>query len=164
MSGYAQPTKTTTTKDTCDAVKCSEMQNDAGTEVSDWHKSDTTETHFVHDVVQTKENAASGATDHGVKDHKKHDISCINTNSKRKRSAMSLYCKDAHKRVAKCIGYALTNGTTPAWNKLLIILVAHLSEKERVELAWAALSACTDDHAYKVADSILYPSYGEEAA
>jgi hypothetical protein len=81
-----------------------------------------------------------------------------------KRSAMSFYGKDAHKRVAKCIGFALTDGTTAAWNKLLIILVARLSEKERVQLAWAALSACTDDHAYKIADSILYPNYGEDAA
>jgi hypothetical protein len=47
---------------------------------------------------------------------------------------------------------------------MLIILVARLSEKERVQLAWAALSACPDDHAYKIASSILYPSYGEGAA
>lgn len=103
------------------------------------------------------ENAVTSAKVNGVKTiaalkkaHTKHT-------PKQKRSAMSLYGKDAHKRVAKCIGYALTDGTTAAWSKLLIVLVARLSEKERVQLAWASLSSCTDDQAYRIASSILYP-------
>ncbi len=59
------------------------MQNDAGTQVSDWHKIDTTETRFVLGNDLTKENAAADGPRNGVKSHKKHDISCEHSTPKR---------------------------------------------------------------------------------
>jgi hypothetical protein len=62
LPGYANPTKTAIDKDTCSAGKCSNVQNDAGTRASDWHKIDTTETRF---VLGEKENpgALAGASE-----------------------------------------------------------------------------------------------------
>ncbi len=48
---------------------------------------------------------------------------------------MSLYGKDAHKRVAKAVGFALKFGTTAAWHSLTFPLVARLTEAERAGLA-----------------------------
>jgi hypothetical protein len=44
---YASPVKTAIGKGTSFACECSKEQNFAGTQVSDWHKTDTTGTRFV---------------------------------------------------------------------------------------------------------------------
>jgi O-glycosyl hydrolase len=75
-AGYAQPTKTAISEKTCSAAKCIFVQNDAGTEVSDWHKSDTTETRFVPGTNLTKENAANLAGSSGAKDVVEGVCSC----------------------------------------------------------------------------------------
>ena len=81
---------------------------------------------------------------------------------KPKRSAMSLYGKDAHKRVAKCIGYALTVGSDKAWDDLSLILEARLSERERVALAYAALNSLDEETAYLTASVSLFGTLNGE--
>ena len=61
LAGYADPTKTAIAKGTSTADQCSEVQNNVGTCVSDWHKFDTTETRFVPVDDLPKENAATSA-------------------------------------------------------------------------------------------------------
>jgi hypothetical protein len=77
LSEYADPTDTAIGTGTSFADQCSEKQNFAGTHVSDWHKSDTTETRFVPPDNQPKENAASSAKNTGVKDLGKRDVSPV---------------------------------------------------------------------------------------
>ncbi len=69
---------------------------------------------------------------------------------------MSMYAKDAHKRVSRSLGYALTLGTTAAWHGLTIILMSRLSEAERAGLAFAALNSLSEDHAYMTASAALF--------
>lgn len=107
-------------------------------------------------LIGAKKNAASAVTDNGVKSDKKAANFRGNDTPKRRRSAMSLYGKDAHKWVAKAIGYALNLGTESAWRGLTIVLMARLSDEERAALAFAALSSLSDDHAYLTASVALY--------
>ena len=69
---------------------------------------------------------------------------------------MSLYAKDTHKTVAKCIGFALTLGTGSAWEKVSALMVARLSKEERAALAFAALNSLDDDAAYMTASVAIY--------
>jgi hypothetical protein len=46
----------------------------------------------------------------------------------------------------------LTLGTTAAWHGLTIVLMARLTDEERVALAYAALMALSDEHASAVAE------------
>ena len=69
---------------------------------------------------------------------------------------MSLYGKDAHKKVARSVGYALTLGTPNAWRKLSLILLARLSKRERAGLTYAALMSLDEDTAYEVATLALF--------
>lgn len=115
-----------------------------------------------HDLTNENPGALAGAT--GAKDVFEATKLHVKNTPKRGVNAMSKWAKGKHKRVACMIGHALTLGTSQAWNTLLLVLAKHLTEKERVSLAWAALSVCTDDHAYEVASSILYPTHGEDAA
>lgn len=47
----------------------------------------------------------------------------------------------AHKRAARCIGYALTLANTDGWIKVVEVLAARLSQAERVSLGYAALKS-----------------------
>lgn len=114
--------------------------------------------------IYAKENAASEATDRGVYTHKKRDISCINNSLKPRSNAMSLYSMDAHKRVATAISYALTLGTSKAWEGLSLILMARLSKAERAALAYSALISLDDDTAYKTASVALFGVMNGEVA
>lgn len=65
---------------------------------------------------------------------------------------MSKWAKGEHKKVARCIGYALTLGTEAAWHGLTIVLMARLSDQERAALAFAAMMSLSDEHASAVAE------------
>lgn len=104
------------------------------------------------DGGQTKENAASEATEHGVKWCETVQKSHKQNTPKRGRSAMSKWAKGEHKKVARAIGYALTLGTESAWHGLTIVLMARLSDEERAALAYAALTSLGDEHASAVAE------------
>lgn len=58
-----------------------------------------------------------------------------------RRSPMSLYGKDSHKRVCRMVGYALTLDDAEAWRQTSAILAHHLTSLELASVAWAALSA-----------------------
>lgn len=107
-------------------------------------------------LVLPKENAVSLAEDHGANIDKKRDISCSDTTPKARSNAMSLYAKDGHKRIATAISYALTLGTSKAWEGLTLILMARLSKAERAALAYSALISLDDDTAYKTASVALF--------
>jgi hypothetical protein len=69
---------------------------------------------------------------------------------------MSKWDKDAHKRVAKSLGYVLTQDSEAAWRDLTIVLMARLTEAERAALAFATLNSLPEDHAYLTASVALY--------
>ena len=69
---------------------------------------------------------------------------------------MSLYAKDAHKRVSKMVGYALTLGTEDAWHGAAYVFAARLTEAERTALAYAVLQSLDHDAAYKTASVVLF--------
>lgn len=72
-----------------------------------------------------------------------------------RKSAMSLYAKPEHKRMAKALGYALTLGDGHTWEGFSALAMARLDEKERVSLAWAAMMALDPDHVEPVASAVL---------
>jgi hypothetical protein len=104
----------------------------------------------------TKKNAAADGPRNGANTNKKHDISCGNNTAKSRSNAMSLYAKDQHTRIAKAIGYALTLGTSKAWEGLSLILMARLSKAERAALAYSALISLDEDTAYRTASVALF--------
>jgi hypothetical protein len=104
----------------------------------------------------TTKNAASAATDNGAKCNTKAYNSRKDTTPKRGRSAMAMYGKPDHKRVAKSLGYVLNQGTTSAWHGLTIILMARLTDAERAALAFATLNSLSDDQAYMTASVALF--------
>jgi len=111
-----------------------------------------------------KENAESAATAPGVNHDKRTASFRCNKAAKPVKSAMSLYDKDRHKKVAKGLGFALTLGTESAWHGLTIILMARLSEAERASLAFASLNSLSENHAYMTASAALFGTpYGEAA-
>lgn len=89
------------------------------------------------------------------------------SNRKKGKSAVSQYGDPLHKRVARCIGYALTLGPDnfDAWSGLALILAARLNRKERAALAYAALSSMPEDEAYRTASLVLFgPIHMEKSA
>lgn len=72
-----------------------------------------------------------------------------------RRSALSKWAKDEHKRVARTIGYVLTLGSQEAWSGLVTVLAARLSIEERACLAFMALKAMDPDTATKTAKAAL---------
>ncbi|MCG7630667.1 hypothetical protein MHM88_22940, partial [Epibacterium sp. MM17-32] len=76
--------------------------------------------------------------------------------AKNTRSAMSRFAKDGHKRVCRCLGYALTLATPKAWVDLSVILTVRLSKAERAGLAYAALISMDADDAHDVASLALF--------
>jgi hypothetical protein len=57
------------------------------------------------------------------------------------RSAMSKWAKPAHKAAARAFGYALTLDDEAGWSGLSVVMLARLSDRERVALAWAVLTS-----------------------
>lgn len=114
-------------------------------------------------VDKPQENAATVAPCDGVQKHKKRDISCGNTSPKTQSNAMSLYAKETHIRLSKAIGFALTLGTSKAWEGLSLILVARLSKAERAALAYSALISLDDETAYRTASVALFGVMNGEA-
>lgn len=108
------------------------------------------------EVDLAKKNAAADGPRNGVNTHKKRDISCGNNTAKPRSNAMSLYSTAAHKRVATAISYALTLGTSKAWEGLSLILMARLSKAERAALAYSALISLDEDTAYRTASVALF--------
>ena len=114
--------------------------------------------------LSEKENTGAAATAPGVKIAKKPRGSCGKNTALAGKNAMSLYGKDAHKRIAKAVGFALTIGTPAAWHNLSILLLARLSEAERAGLAYSALRSLDEDNAYSVASLAIFGvSKGEVA-
>jgi len=112
-------------------------------------------------LSSVKENARKAATAPGV-NHDKKTASFRRSNTH--KSAMSLYAKDRHKKVAKGLGFALTLGDESAWHGLTIILMARLNETERASLAFATLNSLSENHAYMTASAALFGTpYGEAA-
>ncbi|OSQ46760.1 hypothetical protein [Marivita geojedonensis] len=66
--------------------------------------------------------------------------------------ATRAFAKSDHKRVARCVGYALTLGNEAAWHGLTTVLISRLSDQERAALAFAALMSLSDEHASAVAE------------
>jgi hypothetical protein len=58
---------------------------------------------------------------------------------KARRSAMSLFAKDGHKRACKMLGYALTLNDPAIWGDTAAIFALRLSPPERAALAYTAL-------------------------
>lgn len=116
------------------------------------------------DGGQTKENAASEATEHGVKWCETEQKSHEDNTPKRGRSAMSKWAKPAHKKTARAIGYALTLGDEAAWHGLTIVLMARLSDEERAAMAFAALMSLSDEHKAAVCDAVLPKGAGLPSA
>ncbi|WP_456388382.1 hypothetical protein [Profundibacter sp.] len=112
----------------------------------------------------SKENAASGATEYGVYDFAKCDISPANNSPKRVSSAMAKYGKTKHKRIAKMLGCVLTLGRVSDWHCFTISLLANLSEAERAALAFASLNSLGHDNAYKTASLSLFGVLNGEVA
>jgi len=79
--------------------------------------------------------------EHGAIGNAKRDISPANTTAK---------------RVAKAIGYALTLGTSSAWDGLSLILLARLTKRERAALAYSALVSLDDETAYQTASAAVF--------
>jgi hypothetical protein len=109
-----------------------------------------------------KENARAAVAEPGVNHDKKTASVRVHNTSRRHRSAMSMFAKGNHKRVAKAIGFALTLGTESAWHGLTIILMGRLTEAERAALAFATLNSLSEKHAYMTASAALFGTlYGE---
>ncbi len=160
---YVSPEKTATGKGPCNADKCSKKQNIAGTEVSDWHKSDTTGISGVADSANENPGALAGATE--VKDVYEATQLPGNSTPKRGKSAMSKWAKPAHKRVAKAIGFVLTLGFTGnRAAQLTTIFSARLNDEEKAGIAYAALRSMDDqDAAYQTASLALFGVFKGEA-
>lgn len=70
------------------------------------------------------------------------------------RDAMR-YAKRAHKAVARAIGYTLTLGDAPSWDKLTLLLILRLSDEERAALAYSSLRSLSADHAALVVEAAI---------
>ena len=103
-----------------------------------------------------KENAASEATDHGVKSSLQATNSRSDITPKPRQSAIWKFVKPAHKSAARMFGYALTLGTEADWWEFSAVIYARLTRKERAALAYAALMALDEDDAYNTAHAALF--------
>jgi len=129
------------------------MQNDAGTQVSDWHKSDTTVSRGVLIYEIENPGALAGAT--GAKFNEGLGKPPVQNTPKRDASAMSKYGKRVHKRMAKALGYALTLGTPSAWYNFRAILLLSMSDVERAALAYAVLGSLSPDQIDETVDAVI---------
>jgi len=129
------------------------LQNVTGTHASDWHKTDTKGSRDV--PAPAKENAAPVGAGHGVNDLENGSHRPAKHTLARGQSAMSKYAKDAHKRSARMLGYALTMGDSLGWQGFRKVISARLTETERAGLAFAALSSLPEESALKVVEAVL---------
>ena len=143
----------------------SEHQNMAGTNAALAGANCTYPAQSAHKgLSRGKENTGAAATAPGVKIAKKPLGSCRKNTTSKGKSAISLYGKDGHKRIAKAVGFALTIGSTAAWHALTILLIARLTEAERAGLAYSAMRSLDEDNAYAVASLAIFGvSKGEVA-
>ncbi len=75
-------------------------------------------------------------------------MSALDPNFEQQRkSAMSAFAHDRHKRVARTLGFALTLHDGPAWAAFTAIAAARLTVAERAAMAGAALLALDPDEA-----------------
>lgn len=112
----------------------------------------------------SKENAATSAKVNGANLYVAHKNQQTDTSPKRGGSAMDMYGKHGHKRIAKMLGYVLTLGRVSDWHGFTISLLANLSEAERAALAYASLNSLDPDNAYKTASLSLFGTLNGEAA
>ena len=68
---------------------------------------------------------------------------------------MAKYARDAHKRAARMLGYALTLGDSLGWQGFRKVISARLTETERAGLAFAALSSLPEDSAASVIEASM---------
>jgi hypothetical protein len=141
---YSKPNETTRSKASDPVSSCSYEQNKPCFVPADWHNTGTA---CSLDVLE-KENAASGATDHGAILNATYEKSLSEPNPKPGFSAMS-FAADPHRRVSRTLGYALTLDTPEGWAGLTFVLKARLSVTERARLA----SACIDALAPELAEA-----------
>jgi hypothetical protein len=66
---------------------------------------------------------------------------------------MSKYAKDAHKRIARLVGYALTLDQVDVWWMLSTLMRAHLTVTERASLALMALKSLDRDDAVQTVEA-----------
>jgi len=70
-------------------------------------------------------------------------MSALDPNFEQQRkSAMSAFAHDRHKRVARTLGFALTLHDGPAWAAFTAIAAARLTVPERAATAGAAVRPC----------------------
>lgn len=69
---------------------------------------------------------------------------------------MSKFAKAPHKSAAKMLGYALTLGDFDAWFNFTTVIMARLTTKERVALAYSVLNSLGEDDAYMTASVVLF--------
>ena len=93
---------------------------------------------------------APGRTIEGKLDAKQ-DVAVPQIKQKKSKSAMSLFAKRVHKKIARAFGFALTLGTDVAWFKFGFLLKMRLTSRERAALALMALKTLKRDEAIKVA-------------
>jgi hypothetical protein len=78
---------------------------------------------------------------------------------------LSKYMPDAHKRVARMIGYTLLQGgDADNWHGLTVVLTARLTPQERVAMAWAVLRSLTPEQVVDVAQTVLPDGVGAPIA
>ncbi|WP_282129523.1 hypothetical protein, partial [Roseobacter litoralis] len=102
-----------------------------------------------------KENPGAAATATGVDDDFGLGITQRKNTSNKPSNAMSLYAKDAHKAVARVVGYVLTLGDTGIFMALSDVMALRLDSHERAAIAFASLRSMNEDDAVKTIDAYL---------
>ncbi|PZX18759.1 hypothetical protein LX81_00452 [Palleronia aestuarii] len=70
-------------------------------------------------------------------------------------STLSKLMNPAHKSVARMIGYSLTLGDFDGWQRFAALILARLSDRGRLGLAWAALTALDPEQIRQVTNTVL---------
>ncbi|WP_439524657.1 hypothetical protein [Marivita sp.] len=87
----------------------------------------------------------------GAKLDAKQDVTGTRQKQKKSKSAMSLFAKRNHKKIARAFGFALTLGSNAAWFKFGFLLQVRLTSRERAALAFMALKSLERGEAINVA-------------
>ena len=69
---------------------------------------------------------------------------------------MTKHLNDRHTRTGRAISFALTIGTSLAWEGVAIVFLARLTRAERAALAYAALTSLDEATAYRTASVVLF--------
>lgn len=129
------------------------LANPAKSPIDNTGKKDCLTNLFRASLAKKNPDALTGAT--GATVLEKRDVSHTDDTPKPGRNAMSLYAKDAHKAVARMVGYALTLGDSDSYLALSDVLALRLTDQERAGLAYAALRALDTDNAENIAAAVL---------